>query len=525
MIDSRIYVNMDRISIIQNYITQIWAVSPRLAAAGKYQLASIIKGEGAGFSDLKEIRKDLKQRTDMLIASPKNAAYEIDAFSDSNGRSNIPLGSTAILRVDGVIQKSSDACTKGIDSYIQELEIAGAHPNVESVLIEVHSGGGSAFGPEDFSNVVAEFEKKYNKPIAALIKNEAASAAYMMIARSPKIFISGQSALAGSIGTMITLYDDEKELESLGIKEIVLRASDSFNKNEEFYQALQGNSKPMIENILNPLNKSFQDIVRKGRRGKLDLKTKTDGVPDVLTGKVYIGQDIIDAGLADAVADRYQAMKWLSNKAKQMKSNSNKSKSIKQMFEFENLSQEDLIAKVESNKKSIDAIENKESEDFKALQQEQKLLEREVEFRELKQNAQDFESINSKVSELEDEIQQLSENNETLQSELNTKNVEIEQLSSKLSDSEDKDSKIDELESNLNLQKETNEKIQSQNIAYKKFISETYGEDKVKAVALANENGDQPESKKEVDKVLGTKERRIKNMVEIRKALFSKVRK
>lgn len=391
------------------------------------------------------------------------------------------------------------------------------------VLVEVHSGGGSAYGPEDFAMTVSDFEKKYNKPIAALIKSQAASAAYEMIATMPRIFISGNSAMAGSIGTMITMYDDAAELESLGLKEIVVRATDSFNKNEPYYQALNGDSSLLRTELLDPLNKSFQDIVKKGRRGKLNLKSKENGVPVVLTGKTYIGDDIIKAGLADEKGSRFDAVKWLSKRSKELRVNSSKNKSISQMTGIGNLTADELSTKLDAVSEELKRAD-KDSDKFKELSGEQKLIQKETEYRQLKANATEKNSESkAQLADLSAELKEAKAKNEGLKASATALEQEKVELNKSIEGMKQSSEKAESAQKELTELQAKFEETEAKAKSYEVFIQKTYGEDEVKAIVSGGGNDTkQPEVKKKAKKPLSAEATFYKNSRDMKQLLKGK---
>jgi protease-4 len=233
----------------------------------------------------------------------------------------------AVMNLEGVIFNDSDDCTKGLDEYSLELNKMGSDPNVLGVVLSVNSPGGEAVGPESFGLQIAEFKKKYKKPIAGYIRGKAASAAYGIISNTDTIFVSSDSAMGGSIGTMATLFDDSKRLEMLGLREIVAYAEKSFNKNSPWAEAVKGNTQPLIDEILNPLNERFISAIERARGNKLNTSSVAENngltVPEIFTGKVYFGQDLITMGLADKMGGLDAAINYVHKEYEKLNQNKN----------------------------------------------------------------------------------------------------------------------------------------------------------------------------------------------------------
>ena len=119
-----------------------------------------------------------------------------------------------------------------------------------------------------------------------------ASAAFWIGSSAAKVYATSPTDIIGSVGTMITLIDQSKYLADMGIVVRTFYADDSANKNAEFTQAQKGEGKMLIKNLLNPLNNQFKTAIETNR---------PDVTKEALTGKIYVGNDAVTAGLIDGI--------------------------------------------------------------------------------------------------------------------------------------------------------------------------------------------------------------------------------
>jgi len=421
------------------------------------------------------------------------------------------------MRVNGVIQKESDMCNRGLDSYENELDFYGTNGNVKGVILEVNSPGGTAQGGDVFAQQLGEFESKYQKPVAVVIKSLAASAAYGMIAHAPKIFVSSPTAEAGSIGTMATFYDDRAWLEAQGVKEIVVRASESFNKNEPYYQAMQGNPELLQSEILDPLNKAFTASVKKGRRGKIDLKNvvKNNGVsvPEALSGKVYFGQSIIDAGLADEMGNRDEAYKYIDQRIKEIKGKN----TAKAMNKIQAKSSEELQAhKIELEAK---IAEDSTNEDLAA---ELSMTAREIEYRELKEKALAFGADQSEIVAENAALKLQAENLAAITAELEAIKAEKENLTAEKQEIEQQLADLKAANENLEIVAAEIEKLKTENVAYAAFIEQKFNVAPTAIVEVKTTATETPEAKERTAQILTGKEAKAAASILAKKKLSGK---
>lgn len=463
--------------LVTKILQNVWAVHPQHAYAYAMKAKSIIANNEMNTEDIKAIMEERQRNTKTYFAlkaqGGKFAVTEIEGGP-------VPKGAIAVMRIKGIIMQEDGLCSRGIESYMTELEELGCNENVSGVLVEVNSPGGTAIGGDALARAIGKFEKDYNKPIASVIKPLAASAGYEIISHSPMIFVGAETAQAGSIGTMASFLNDQGMMEDLGLKEIIVRASASWNKNEPYYQAVAGNPEPLQREVLDPLNEVFMNLVKKGRRGKIDLtKSTKDGVtvPDTLTGKTYIGKDIVKVGLADAMGGRAEALKYIEKRAMELKRKSKKSKSITQMVEFKKMDIEQLQAKHVELSASLQKNENEE------VKVELDLLEKEIGRRkeveelkaELKATQEDLAKIVAKNKLEKEKESQDSEKITELEASLKGANENLKALQAKVGELESLATKLKEdLEAT---QKELTQN-QEENEAYQSFLEQSRSKEK-----------------------------------------------
>jgi len=328
---------MSGILLTSEIINNIWAMHPRAVSSYLPTVAKIIKGDKEDFETLRQIRKENEEQNapQYAIRRSKTAAgFKVNRARDLN---DVPEGSIAIISYSGVVRMKSGMSNKGTEETRRELELAGQNPNVKAVLFKGHSGGGSVFGTENLANDIKGFEAKYSKPIASIVEDQACSAMYWIVSAAPMVFGANKTCEVGCIGVMSTFMDYEEWMQKEGIKEIIVRASKSFNKNEEYYQAAMGNTEPLKRNVLDKMNNAFMSAVKTNRRGKINLNNKVtheptgEQVAEVLSGKTYYGNDAVAVGLIDKIGSTSDALKYLSREAKKYKTIKSNSKSTRKM--------------------------------------------------------------------------------------------------------------------------------------------------------------------------------------------------
>ncbi|MDJ1472848.1 S49 family peptidase [Xanthocytophaga flava] len=281
-------MKQNNISLLSAVLGGKWLIETRYALGFLTQVELLLKGQSLDLGNDKETKP-----VSYAISAGGGRVRRFESFDMAEP------GSVAVIPIQGVIMKDSywTAGTQEMSFWAKE---ADNHPNISATVLQLASGGGAVDGTFEFADVLSSLQK----PVVSWVDGMCASAAYAIGVRAQHIMMSHATAEIGSIGTAIRFADYTKLFEEWGIKLHNIRATDSYLKNEDYFQALEGNYEPIIQNILNPTNDIFLNSVRQYRSGKLKegkpLEGKTAGAP--LNGQMYLSQAAIDDyGLADSI--------------------------------------------------------------------------------------------------------------------------------------------------------------------------------------------------------------------------------
>lgn len=248
---------------------------------------------------------ELIQRMDLVAhmqtpAPPLRAAMEKTVTSTGK--------TVAVIRMLGTLMKQQTSMSEG-SSTIQirrELRQAAADPDVSAILLAIDSPGGTVAGTDDLAADVRNARK--SKPVWAFIDDLGASAAYWIASQAERVFANSQTALVGSIGTLMTVYDFSGAAEKEGIKTFVFQTGSLKGSgvpgsviSEEQVQYFQG--------LVNSAQESFDAAVRKGR----GLSEKQ--LAAVRSGAVFSAGEALDRKLIDGIRSFDQAINELAKSA------------------------------------------------------------------------------------------------------------------------------------------------------------------------------------------------------------------
>lgn len=128
--------------------------------------------------------------------------------------------SIAVLRASGPLMKQQPSM--GGTSTIalrRQMRQAAAEETVSGILLAIDSPGGTVAGISEAASEIKAASKK--KPVWAYIEDLGASAAYWLASQADVIYANSPTALVGSIGTIVTVYDQSQLAEREGVKALV----------------------------------------------------------------------------------------------------------------------------------------------------------------------------------------------------------------------------------------------------------------------------------------------------------------
>lgn len=204
----------------------------------------------------------------------------------------------AILSLEGVIAKRANLFMEisgGVSTQLaaRDLQAALADPAVHSIILAIDSPGGTVDGTITLANIVAGAEK----PVATLASGTMASAAYWIgSAASAGVYITDATTNVGSIGVVATHTDVSKAQATQGIKTTEIAAG-KYKRIASQFEPLTKEGRQTIQDQVDHIYGLFVDAVA-AQRG-----VSTDKVlQDMADGRIFIGQQAIDAGLVDGVS-------------------------------------------------------------------------------------------------------------------------------------------------------------------------------------------------------------------------------
>ena len=208
-------------------------------------------------------------------------------------------GETAIIDIFGPLTKRSSffSFLFGGMSYSQVSETINAamsDDRIRAIILNIDSPGGVVSGVEAVSDLV--YNARSEKPIVAYTNGMMASAAHW-IGSAAEILFAEKTALIGSIG-VLRIHVDYSEKEKMdGIKTTYLTAG-KYKALGNDSEPLSNEAKDVFQAELDYIYSIFVDFIARNR----DVETNAV-LTDMADGKVFFGNQALDAGLIDNIGN------------------------------------------------------------------------------------------------------------------------------------------------------------------------------------------------------------------------------
>lgn len=237
---------------------------------------------------------------DRLGIEADAGAFETDAFAEpatSALAGYDTVAGVAVIPVEGVLVHKTGfvrpvSGLTGYDSIRAALLGALDDPAIRAIVLDVNSPGGEVDGLFDLVDAI--YEARSVKPIRAVVSGAAYSAAYALASAAHRITVPRTGGV-GSIGVIAMLTDVSRALKGAGVQvHFVHHGAQKAREMRESYQGVSPELLARLQADIDRMGELFVGTVARNR-----------GLPfEAVRGQeadYYLGQDGVDAGLADRV--------------------------------------------------------------------------------------------------------------------------------------------------------------------------------------------------------------------------------
>lgn len=216
----------------------------------------------------------------------KKSSYQV-----VDGVALVPIEGVMAKKMNLFAQISGGTSTQIIRNQLIEAE---NDPSVHSAILLVDTPGGTVDGTQLLADCIREFGKV--KPIVTLASGCMASAGYWTGSAASKVYISDLTTAVGSIGVVTSHMDVSRAEEARGVKTTEITAG-KYKRIASQYGPLTAEGLKSMQDQVDYLYGIFVDAVATNRG------VSTEKVlADMADGRIFVGQQAIDAGLVDGVS-------------------------------------------------------------------------------------------------------------------------------------------------------------------------------------------------------------------------------
>lgn len=231
---------------------------------------------------------------------------DIEAVEKRLGRplNNEPKGyqivdGVAVIPVAGVLSKKANLFTQvsGMSSTEiigRDIRQAAADPAVTGIVLAIDSPGGTVDGTQALADIVSQ--ARADKPVVSVVDGACCSAAYWIGAAAQEVLISSATDQVGSIGVVVSHKDISGAEAMQGVKTTEITAG-KYKRVASQYAPLSETGRATMQETADYLYSLFIGAVAKARGVSEEIVLQ-----DMADGRVFIGQQAIDAGLVDGVS-------------------------------------------------------------------------------------------------------------------------------------------------------------------------------------------------------------------------------
>ena len=259
-------------------ITAPWAIEPSKLLEIQAIYATHLRGEKIDIAGV-----------EARIGKP--LANEIKTYEVIDGVAVLPIEGVMAKRANMFMQISGGA---SMEIVARELQSAVDDPTVHSIILSIDSPGGTVDGTQSLANAIAKAGSI--KPVVALASGTMASAAYWAGSAAQAVYIVDGTTAVGSIGVVATHRDMSGAEAQQGIKTTEVYAG-QYKRIASAYEPLSKAGRQSIQDQVDYTYALFVGAVAQQRGVSEDKVLK-----DMADGRVFMGQQAIDAGLVDGVS-------------------------------------------------------------------------------------------------------------------------------------------------------------------------------------------------------------------------------
>lgn len=206
----------------------------------------------------------------------------------------------ALLALDGVLSKKMNLFSRisggtSTQIFARTFREALADPQVRAMVLVIDSPGGTVDGTHELARIVMG-ARGGTKPVVSWVDGMMASAAYWIGTAADAVYNGSATDVVGSIGVAMEHVDYSAYEQKIGIKTTDIYAG-KYKRIASSNAPLSDEGRAYLQDQVDTLYTLFVDAVAEQRGVAAEQVLK-----DMADGRIFIGQQAIDAGLVDGAS-------------------------------------------------------------------------------------------------------------------------------------------------------------------------------------------------------------------------------
>ncbi|MDB4919836.1 S49 family peptidase [Mucilaginibacter sp.] len=201
-------------------------------------------------------------------------------------------GRIAVMSIIGVLMHYGGPCSYGAVDYANRIDEYRNDESIAGLIVKGDGPGGQVQGTKTLREAFQRFAAV--KPLITIVDDGVvASALVWAFSPSTEIYCSNAICEFGSVGIVACFMDVRKAMEMNGIKQVVIYAPQSTQKNKDFQDALDGKPAAVIAK-LKFVCETFITDVADDRADKIKADTWKNG-------EMFFAEEAVTIGLIDGI--------------------------------------------------------------------------------------------------------------------------------------------------------------------------------------------------------------------------------
>jgi protease-4 len=178
--------------------------------------------------------------------------------------------------------------------------------SARALIVSIDSPGGTVGGGESLYRALSLVAEK--KPVVAVMRGTAASAAYMIAMPAARIF-ARDSTITGSIGVKLETAEISGLMRILGVSAETI-ASGPLKDQPSLTHPTSAEGRAVLQALITDMYEQFVEMVARGRHMEMAVARQ------LADGRAYTGRQALKLGLIDAIGGEAEARAWLADAKK-----------------------------------------------------------------------------------------------------------------------------------------------------------------------------------------------------------------